>query len=156
MTLKSDFVIREMRECDIDEIDKLEKLSFAVPWSREAIAGELKNPLARFFVCLKGGALLGYCGTHTLLGVMSIVSIASNPRSRRTGVAQAMLSHLLEIAERESLEAVILEVRESNTAARAFYEKNGFEHVGKRPRYYERPVEDALLMTLFLKKSEEN
>ena len=45
-----------------------------------------------------------------------------------------------------------LEVRKSNAPAIALYAKHGFQEVGCRKHYYEKPKEDALLMTLFLKK----
>mgnify|MGYP002582415600 FL=1 len=48
-----------------------------------------------------------------------------------------------------------LEVRESNLAARRLYEKNGFEIVGKRKNYYEKPAEDAILMSKFFQKEAE-
>ena len=42
--------------------------------------------------------------------------------------------------------ALYLEVRESNSAARALYESLGFEQVGRRRGYYQYPSEDALLL----------
>ena len=54
-------------------------------------------------------------------------------------------------ADRRSLSFVTLEVREHNEAAIKLYEKWGFRPVGKRKNYYERPAEDAILMTTFLK-----
>ena len=43
-----------------------------------------------------------------------------------------------------------LEVRESNDPALRLYRKYGFQEVGRRKNYYEKPREDAILMTLFL------
>jgi hypothetical protein len=51
-------------------------------------------------------------------------------------------------AENEAATAILLEVRESNLAARGLYEKQGFREVGRRRGYYADPVEDAILYTL--------
>ena len=150
MTQKSEFGICPMAPGDLDEVMQLELQSFTAPWSRESLESDLRSPFARYFVLRKDGALLGYAGVHTLFGEMTIVSIASSPAARRQGVAQALLDHLFAAAKVGQVRVVLLEVREGNAAARAFYEKNGFAYVGRRPGYYERPVEDALLMTLEL------
>lgn len=71
----------------------------------------------------------------------------SVPR-RRHGVARALLESLINSAHEQGAEAIFLEVRASNSAARAFYEKCGFIHNGNRPRYYQKPVDDAALYRL--------
>ena len=40
-----------------------------------------------------------------------------------------------------------LEVRPSNAAAIALYQRFGFEEVGRRRNYYDLPKEDALILT---------
>ena len=62
----------------------------------------------------------------------------------------AMVSLLTEAANRGA-EQIFLEVRQSNTPARALYEKNGFTAIGLRKKYYKDPVEDAVLMQCRLK-----
>ena len=78
-------------------------------------------------------------------------NIAVAPAYRRQGVAAALIETLLRRARELSLACVMLEVRQSNAPAIALYESFGFAPVGKRKGYYEKPREDAVLMTLFLK-----
>jgi ribosomal-protein-alanine N-acetyltransferase len=64
---------------------------------------------------------------------------------RRNGIGQQLLNALLAAAGKTTSDSVFLEVRESNTAARALYEKAGFELGGRRVAYYTDPIEDAVL-----------
>ena len=69
---------------------------------------------------------------------------------RRQGIALSMMEELLREARQRGIAAILLEVRESNAAARALYKKIGFNEAGRRPRYYTQPEEDALLLRLRL------
>ena len=64
---------------------------------------------------------------------------------RRRGLGTELITALLERAGKSRVQVVFLEVRASNAAARALYEKCGFRQTGKRPRYYHDPEEDAIL-----------
>ena len=84
-----------------------------------------------------------------------IGNVAVAPDSRRRGIGAALLKALFAESERRGAAVLQLEVRESNLAARRLYEKNGFEIVGKRKNYYEKPAEDAILMSKFFQKEAE-
>ena len=71
-------------------------------------------------------------------------------KSRHNNLGSRLLKEFVEIARQENAEAIFLEVRESNHAARAFYEKWAFTKTGRRPRYYKNPEEDAILYRLDL------
>ena len=71
------------------------------------------------------------------------------PEFRRRGAATGLVLRLIEKAKELNGEFLSLEVRESNKAAIALYEKMGFEYIGKRAGYYEKPKEDALIYTLW-------
>jgi len=68
----------------------------------------------------------------------------------RRGIANELMRALIPCAKNEVASAILLEVRESNLAARGLYEKQGFREVGRRPAYYKNPAEDAILYTLRL------
>ena len=72
--------------------------------------------------------------------------------ARRKGIGKRLLDALLASARKTNSEAVFLEVRESNEAARSFYEKSGFIQSGRRKSYYSNPLEDAVLYRLALTK----
>jgi ribosomal-protein-alanine N-acetyltransferase len=74
-----------------------------------------------------------------------IENIALAGPARRRGLGTRLLGEFLDLARAQGAEAVFLEVRESNRAARALYEKWSFMRSGRRQRYYKDPEEDAIL-----------
>ena len=80
--------------------------------------------------------------------------VAVMPAARRRGIGRTLVREMLARAETRGLSFVTLEVREHNDAAIALYAGEGFLPVGRRRGYYERPREDALLMTRFFIKEE--
>lgn len=147
MTLKSNAVFSPLKPEHIDRMEQLEHICFSVPWSREALECELCNPCARYVVCELDGTVVGYIGTLTAADVCDITNVAVDPQYRRRHLATAMLNELLRQVPQWGVSSLTLEVRESNASARAFYEKNGFTPVGRRKNYYEKPEEDAILMS---------
>ena len=138
----------------IDRLAELEQLCFAVPWTRAMLVSELKNPLACYYVLEEAGQVLGYGGMQVVLDEGYITNIACDPAQRRKGVGRRILTALVDEAKRRELSFLTLEVRRSNLPAQGLYASFGFEQTGVRPRYYEKPTEDALLMTLWLKPPE--
>jgi ribosomal-protein-alanine N-acetyltransferase len=80
-----------------------------------------------------------------------IENIAIAGRARRRGLATTLLGQLLHLARTEGVAAVFLEVRESNRAARALYEKCSLLESSRRHRYYQDPEEDAILYRIDFK-----
>ena len=81
-----------------------------------------------------------------------LYNIAVAAENRRQGIGRRLLALALKEAAERGAERVFLEVRASNTAARRLYAQNGFEMIGVRPGYYERPKEDAVMMVCSLKE----
>ena len=146
-----DLVIVKMTEAHIEEIAKLEKECFSSPWSEEGLKSELDNNFARFYVAFLGGKIAGYIGSHNVLGEVYITNVAVFPQFRRNGIGKALVEFLFNEMKSENAEFVTLEVRESNMNAISLYEKCGFEKVGERRNFYEKPIEDAILMTNYIK-----
>jgi ribosomal-protein-alanine N-acetyltransferase len=69
----------------------------------------------------------------------------------RQGIGQGLLGEMRRRAREAGSEAVFLEVRESNRAARSLYEKSGFRETGRRKAYYQNPIEDAILYRVSLR-----
>ena len=84
-----------------------------------------------------------------------ISNVAVGPDYRRAGIADALIDRLLTLCREHELSFVTLEVRSGNKPAIALYEKHGFKTVGLRKNYYERPREDALIMTKFFESRQE-
>ena len=144
------YKITALKPKHLGGIYEIEKQSFAKPWSRESIAGELENPFAFYLICEgPDGLVLGYVGVHIILGEGHITNIAVREGFRRRGIAKSLVSQLVSEAKEMDLELLTLEVRQSNAAAHALYEKFGFKVSGQRKAYYEDPREDGDIMTLF-------
>ena len=141
-----------LTEAHIPEMVELEKICFSMPWSAEMIRRELNDPSCLYLAAVEGGALAGYIGVQTVLDEGYINNVAVRPEYRRRGVASALISLLMELGRENGLAFLTLEVRESNGAAIALYKKLGFSPVGRRKNYYEKPKEDAILMTIFFTK----
>lgn len=91
--------------------------------------------------------LLGWLVARITDTECELENIIVEENSRRTGVGKLLLNTLIAHA-RERGSEIILEVRTSNLAGRAFYENFGFEPVGSRKNYYSEPVEDAIVYRL--------
>lgn len=147
----TDFVIEKMSPCHVGEITRLEKECFSTPWSEDGLKNELNNAFALFFVATYEGEVAGYIGAHNILGEVYITNVAVFKKYRRKGAAKKLIDTLLETVKVEKGEFVTLEVRESNASAVSLYEKCGFVKVGERKNFYEKPRENAVLMTYFIK-----
>ena len=77
-----------------------------------------------------------------------IANLAVRTDRRRTGIGQLLVEAAIAAATAGGARTVYLEVRESNVAARALYQRHGFTAVGTRPKYYRNPSEDALVLRL--------
>jgi ribosomal protein S18 acetylase RimI-like enzyme len=92
----------------------------------------------------------GFLAAHEVAGEWEIENIVVDERERRRRLATRLLVELQEVARTEHASAIFLEVRESNHAARAFYQNRGFFETGRRPGYYSQPDEDAITYRLQL------
>lgn len=147
--------IRPACRRDLEAVLRIEREHFSVPWNREYVDAELHNRLAHFFVACAGesGDVAGYLLFWSLAGEIELHRIAVASAWRRRGIASRLLDRLLQAGPALGCERVVLEVRASNRAAIAFYEKRGFSQAGRRRNYYSRPDEDALVYSLALGKS---
>ena len=123
-----------------------------MPWSGTSIRAELENPYAIWLAALDGDTLAGYMGVQFGPDGGDIMTIATAPEFRGQGVGKKLISAMVEMLKEKELQWLTLEVRPSNTAAVGLYKALGFREVGRRPRYYKKPTEDALLMTLFFEE----
>ena len=144
--------VTEMRASHLDALAAIERACFAEPWSADALREELGRGI--FLTAEADGAAVGYVGCQTVLDEGYITNVAVSPGFRRQGAARALLAELETRARAQELSFVTLEVRASNDAAIALYTGAGYVPVGRRKNFYRAPVEDAVLMTLFLREPE--
>jgi ribosomal-protein-alanine N-acetyltransferase len=144
--------LRPMTVADLPAVLDIERISFPSPWSETMFSLELHNPASTCMVSESDGRIAGYFCAGVVLDEMDLRVIAVNPDFRRRGIGEQLVANLVEHARRQSIALVHLEVRASNAAAQHLYRKFGFRQVGVRKGYYEKPTEDALLLTLELPK----
>lgn len=137
--------IRSATASDIKEIAENEKSSFSIPLSEKELEDILKNPLYRLLVADDGG-YKGHSVFYITEEVAEIVSVAVKSDSRNCGIGKAIIKKTLEVCKEEKVKTVLLEVRVSNGPAIALYESVGFEKMAERPRFYEKPEENAYTM----------
>lgn len=139
-------IIRQMQKGDVPAIAELERICFSDPWSENSIASELNNPLSYWLVAEDKGRIAGYVGSQAVLDAADVMNLAVSPDYRQQGIGQALINALVEYLQQNKVIALLLEVRVSNTPAISLYEKLGFAQVGRRPKYYHNPREDALIL----------
>lgn len=127
-------------------VAEMERQCFSDPWSEKSVASELDNPLSLWLVAETEGAVAGYVGSQTVLDSADMMNLAVFPNFRRQGIAERLVNGLMEALGEKGVKSLLLEVRISNEPAKRLYQKLGFEIVGKRPGYYEKPREDALIL----------
>lgn len=138
-----------MERAHLPAVAELERECFADAWSEKALELLLTED-AIGAVCLDGGRVTAYGGMLWAPDEGQITNIAVAFDTRRRGCGRAVLEFLITVAKERDCAQIALEVRASNKAAIALYEKYGFFVAGQRRRFYKAPVEDALVMILTL------
>ncbi|MBO0982172.1 ribosomal protein S18-alanine N-acetyltransferase [Microbacterium sp. SD291] len=139
---------------DLDAIMAVENRSFPTDaWSAENMAAELDSPHGRYLVDEEDGTVIGYGGVRALQGSADadIQTIAFDAAHRGRGRGRALLRALLDEAVAHGAREVFLEVRADNPGAEGLYLSEGFEEIGRRPRYYQPDDVDAIVMRLDLR-----
>ncbi len=123
----------------------IEQASFSDPWSlrdfRECVASDIV-----FLVAAAPEGVAGYVIAQDAADEGEILNLAVASARLRDGIGRALVEQVLAALAELGARQVFLEVRESNGAARALYASLQFEEVGRRSRYYRRPVEDAIVL----------
>lgn len=140
--------IVKMEHRHLPDILKVEAECFSSPWTEAMFISEFTGKFAHYFVAEENGHAVGYMGMWALSGEGHITNVAIGKNYRRRGFARALIQHFIDIAKKENLEFMTLEVRASNEPAITLYKSLGFVQVGVRKKYYENK-EDALLLTKF-------
>jgi len=145
MSEPEEIIIRPMCASDLDAVLAIEQASYPAPWKREHFIQEIHSPLSFPVVAAVENSVAGYLCLMSLFEEAQILNIAVASQQRGRGVASELMHHAIAAAREKGALNLVLEVRESNAAAIALYEKFGFVRYFVRKNYYE-GKEDALLM----------
>lgn len=138
--------IEKMQPEDIKEVAQIENRIFTLPWSEQGFLSSLQSEDTLYLVVRKEGRVAGYCGLLQSFDEADITNVAVAEEARGAGIGFAMLSELMRLGKERGIARYTLEVRASNAAALHLYEKLGFQSVGIRKNFYDRPKEDAVIM----------
>jgi ribosomal-protein-alanine N-acetyltransferase len=148
-------LIEKMKETDLADVLAIEQASFPTPFTLNLFRMELNLNVAHLFVARKQQKIVGYIDFWRVGPEAHLITIGVDPKARKHGVGSKLVAFMLEDVKRNRVESVSLDVRPTNAAALKLYEKFGFRQVGVRKKYYQDNDEDALVLGLALKESEQ-
>lgn len=139
-------IIRELKAADAPAVSKIEEETFSMPWSVQDFLEMVEADYAYYYVAEADGEIAGCCGIRNIVGEGEITNVVVAQNYRGQGIGRALMEYMLKEAPSHGIGDCTLEVRVSNTPAIKLYESLGFKGEGVRPHFYEKPVEDALIM----------
>ena len=148
-------LIRRMTTDDIPVVAEIEKQCFSQPWSEKSFEDSITREDTIFLLCEDSvkepddaceKVITGYIGMYLSFDEASITNVAVSPEFRKRGYGEQLVLAAKKAAREFGAEAIFLEVRVSNAPAISLYKRNGFEELGIRKKFYEHPVEDAIIM----------
>lgn len=150
-------LLRDLEWTDLAHLAGLEQQLFADDaWSEATWWSELAGRPRRDYVVAKtsDGTIAGYAGLDLSGDVADVMTIATSPGHQGRGTGRLLLAELVRRATAHGADAVLLEVRADNDAARRLYDRAGFEVISVRRRYYQPHDVDALVMRLIVTKGD--
>ena len=136
-----------VRSASLDDLPVIlaleQRAASAAHWSEDEYERLLRTGLV--LVAERAGQVAGFICAKAAAGEWEIENIVIATEFMRQGIAGRLLRALIEYIAPGTASRILLEVRESNHAARRLYEKHGFREVGSRRNYYNNPSEDAIL-----------
>lgn len=137
-----------MVAADLDQVIAIESAVYPHPWSRGNFVDSLKAQYDAT-VCLSGEKILAYWLLMHAPDASHLLNFSVEPSHQRQGLGSKLLNRLLRVLRDRSVDAVVLEVRPTNSGALNLYDRAGFERIGVRRGYYpaaDRQREDAIVM----------
>lgn len=141
-----EIIIRKMQPEDLAKVCEIEKDNFSLPWSEKSFLESMEREDTVFLVALEDEDIAGYIGCYCIAGAGEITNVAVKASHRRKGIGGGLLQKLYEKGAALDTQEYFLEVRESNEAAIGLYLRQGFVKEGIRKNFYEKPVENAVIM----------
>jgi ribosomal-protein-alanine N-acetyltransferase len=138
---------RAMREEDLDAVMAVEVRAYAFPWTRGIFRDCLYAGYSAW-LAVHGDTLLGYGVLSVAAHEGHVLNLCVDPIAQGQGLGRRLLRMLERTARAQRAERIFLEVRPSNPRAIALYFDEGFDEIGRRPRYYPSTLgrEDAIVM----------
>jgi ribosomal-protein-alanine N-acetyltransferase len=135
----------------LEDVLEIENLCFSTPWKKISFISEFHLSYSFSFgiVSKNDNKLRGYIFFWLVCDEIHITNLAIDPAVRKEGLGSSLLKFLIQMGSDVNVKKIYLEVRKSNHAGKALYNKFGFVQTGYRSQYYSDNQEDALLFTYF-------
>ncbi|HDS1103309.1 MAG: ribosomal protein S18-alanine N-acetyltransferase [Stenotrophomonas sp.] len=143
--------LRALRESDLNAVMAIELRGYPFPWTRGIFIDCLRAGYPGLAM-ERDGQLIGYGVLSLAADEAHVLNICIDPLAQSRGLGRQLLRALVQLARDRGAQRVFLEVRPSNTPALALYHSEGFNEIGRRPRYYPAAQgrEDAVVMAIEL------
>lgn len=143
--------LRALRESDLNAVMAIELRGYPFPWTRGIFIDCLRAGYPGLAM-ERDGLLVGYGVLSIAADEAHVLNICIDPLAQSRGLGRQLLRALVQLAADRGAQRVFLEVRPSNTPALALYHSEGFNEIGRRPRYYPAAQgrEDAVVMAIEL------
>lgn len=143
--------LRALRESDLNAVMAIELRGYPFPWTRGIFIDCLRADYPGLAM-ERDGLLVGYGVLSIAADEAHVLNICIDPLAQSRGLGRQLLRALVRLAADRGAQRVFLEVRPSNTPALALYHSEGFNEIGRRPRYYPAAQgrEDAVVMAIEL------
>ncbi|MBN5031446.1 ribosomal protein S18-alanine N-acetyltransferase [Stenotrophomonas maltophilia] len=143
--------LRALRESDLNAVMAIELRGYPFPWTRGIFIDCLRAGYPGLAM-ERDGLLIGYGVLSIAADEAHVLNICIDPLAQSRGLGRQLLRALLQLAADRGAQRVFLEVRPSNAPALALYHSEGFNEIGRRPRYYPAAQgrEDAVVMAIEL------
>lgn len=144
--MKKKMLVRDLTDADIEAVSIIEEETFSMPWKPDDFREMIAKDHMLYVVAELDGKVIGGAGLVQVGDHGDITNVCISEKFRGCGYGKTLVEGLLSAGNERGCVDFTLEVRVSNARAISLYEKLGFESVGVRPRFYEKPIEDAMIM----------
>ncbi|NJM00067.1 MAG: ribosomal protein S18-alanine N-acetyltransferase [Synechococcaceae cyanobacterium RM1_1_27] len=141
----AEYLLQSLDRTYLDQLMQLDLLCYGGHWGSQSYEEELDRTNTDVLGYLWGSDLVAFGILWRVLEEAHLISLAVHPDHRRQRLGSKLVAALLAQAWRQGSEWATLEVRSSNEAAQALYQRCGFQLLGRRQHYYQDPDEDALI-----------
>lgn len=139
-------IVRSMEVKDLNEIIKIEKDLYKVPWNENQYKYELEeNEFSYLFVLENEGVIVGYYGFWVMFENVDITKVSIRKEFQGMKLSNILMEDCINRVKLLGCEKINLEVRVDNFRAINLYKKYDFKEVIVRKDYYGKN-EDALIL----------
>ena len=149
-TPERSYHVRMASLSDLDAIAGIEQTCSSMPWHTDSLRYDLSDHNNAFYWVAElenTSKIVAYSACRHMVDDAEIMNIAVLPEWRRIGIARQLLLIMESHARQSGLEAMYLEVRESNSPARRLYRESGYTEITFRYQYYANNRENAIIMS---------